>query len=166
MVCPLSLYYIQYKFWFLRNGLPFILFDLLKNGSFLIRSTILCTGSLNATFTSPIYVSGSYTLKSFRGLRGKTLCRERFSNGALPLLCSRSFLRRLYSSICLMSCLISCLISLGGLLVNDSRSSESSSNPYPKSACRNLLITSANFIVKLPILTDITASIGRRPSSS
>ena len=125
MVCPLSLYYIQYKFWFLRDGLPLILFDLLKNGSFLIRSTILCTGSLNATFTSPIYVSGSYTLKSFRGLRGKTLCRERFSNGALPLLCSRSSLRRLYSSICLMSC----LISSGGFLVNDFHSSESLNSP-------------------------------------
>ena len=144
MVCPLSLYYIQYKFWFLRDGLPLILFDLLKNGSFLIRSMILCTGSLNAMFTSPIYVSGSYTLKSFLGLRGKTLCRERFSNGALPLLCSRSSLRHLYSSICLMSCLISCLISLGGLLVNDPVVQNPQATPILK-------VLAVIFLLPLPI---------------
>ena len=89
---------------------------------------ILCTSSLNAALTSPIYASGSCILKSFRGLRGKTPCRERFSNRALPLLCSRSSSRRLYSAIRLMSC----LISSGCLFVNDARSSESSGSPILK----------------------------------
>ena len=128
MVCPLSLCYVQYEFWFLRDRSPPILFGHLKNGSFLIWSTILCTSSLNATFTSLIFAFNSCILKSFCGLGGKTPCRERFSNGALPLLYSRSSTRRLYSSIRLMSC----LISSGGLLVNDSHSLESSGNPILK----------------------------------
>ena len=104
-----------------------ILFSHLKNDLFLIRSTILCTGSLNATFTSPICGSSSYILKSFHGLEGKILYRERFNNGAFPLLYSRSSLRHLYSSICL----ISCFISSEGLFVNDSRSWLQSSR-YPR----------------------------------
>ena len=69
---------------------PSILFGHLKNGSFLIRSTILCIGSLNATFTSPICASGSCVFKSFRGLEGKMPFREQFDSEALPLLCSQS----------------------------------------------------------------------------
>ena len=97
VMCPLSLWYVQYKFWFLQEGSPSILFSHLKNSSFLIQSTVLCTGSLNATFTSPICAFGSYILKSFHGLEGKMPCREWFNSGALPLLYNQS------SSMCLYS---------------------------------------------------------------
>ena len=110
------------------RGVPPLLFSHLKNGLFLIRSTILCTGSLNATFTSPIYTSGSCTLGSLRSLGEKTLGRDRFINGALPLLYSQSSFNPLYSSIRLMSW----LISSGGLFVSDSRSSEFSGSPILK----------------------------------
>ena len=122
------------------EGSPPILFSHLKNGSFLIWSTILCIGSLNATFTSPICASGSCILKSFRGLKGKMPCRERFNSDALPLLCSQSSTRRLYSSIHLMSC----LISSRGLFFNDSRSSKSSGSPILK-------VLAAIFLLPPPI---------------
>ena len=128
MVCPLSLWYVQYKFWFLQKGSPPILFGHLKNGSFLIRSTILCTGSLNATFTSPICASGSCILKSFRGLGGKMPYRKRFNSGVLPLIYSRTSSRHLYSSMRLMSC----LISSKGLFFNNSCSSKSLGSPILK----------------------------------
>ena len=89
---------------------------------------ILCTGSLNAMFTSLICISSSCTLRSLRGLKGKTSDQDRFINFALPLLCSQSSSRHLYSSIHLMSY----LISSGGLFVNDSCSSESSGSPFLK----------------------------------
>ena len=68
VVCPLSLWYVQYKFWFLLDGSPPILFGHMKYGSFFIRSMILCTGSLNVVFTSPSCNFGSCILNSFQGL--------------------------------------------------------------------------------------------------
>ena len=111
-----------------ETGRPLILFGHLKNGSFLIQSKILCTGSLNATFTLLICASSSFIRKSFLGFQGKMPCQVRFSNRALPLFCNRSSWRRLYY----LMRLISCLISLGGLFANDSHSLESSGNPILK----------------------------------
>ena len=88
----------------LDGSLP-ILFGHRKYGSFLIQSTILCTGSLNVTFTSPIYASGSWILESFRGLNWKPPCRGLLMIGALPLLCLWSSFNLLYSSIRLINCL-------------------------------------------------------------
>ena len=122
VVCPLSLWYVQYKLWFLLDGSPPIFFGHLKYGLFFIQFMILCTVSLNIVFTSPTYNSSSCILKSFRGLDWNPFCRGRFTNGTLPLLCIRSSSRHLYSSIHLMNC----LISSGGFLVNDSYSLESS----------------------------------------
>ena len=124
----MSLWYVQYRFWFLRDGSPPILFGHLKNDSFFIRSKISCTGSLNATLTPSICTSGSYILKSFLGLAGTTPYRDLPSNEAFPLFCSRSSFRRLYSSMRL----ISCLISSRGLFVNASLNSESSGSPILK----------------------------------
>ena len=128
MVCPLSLWYVQYKFWFLRDGSPPILFGHLKNNLFLIRSRILCTGSLNATLTPSICASGSYILKSFFGLARIMPYQDLPSNGAFPLFCSRSSSRCLYPSMHL----ISCLISSGGIFINDSHNSESLGSPILK----------------------------------
>ena len=129
------------------------MFGHLKNGSFLIRSTIMCISSLNATFTSPIYTSGSCTLRSLWGLEGKTPGRDRFINGALPLLYSRSSFSHLYSSIRLMSC----LISSRGLLISDSRNFEFSGSPILKVLAAIFFVTTTNFVVKLPIPTSVTA---------
>ena len=92
---------------FFQDGSPPILFGHLKNDSFLIRSKILCTGSLNTTLIPSICTPSSCILKSFFGLAGTTPCRDLSSNGAFPQFYSRSSSRRLYSSMRLMSCLIS-----------------------------------------------------------
>ena len=125
----MSLWYMQYMFWFLRDGSPPILFGHLKNDSFLIRSIILCTSSLNTTFTPSICASGSCILKSFFGLFGKMPCRDRPSNGPYPY-STANHLRDVYthSSICL----INYLISSRGLFISDSHSSESSGSPILK----------------------------------
>ena len=109
-------------------GITPILFSYWKYGLFLIRSTILCTGSLNITFTSSAWVPGSWILKSLRGLDWKPPCLGWFVIRALPLFCCRLSSNLLYSSIRLMNC----LISSGSLLVSEFHSLESSGNPNRK----------------------------------
>ena len=101
----------------------------------------------------PIYGLGSWILKSFRGLDWKPICWGWFVTEALPLFYNRSSSNCLYSLICL----INYLISSGGLLVNDSCSPESSSNPIRKVLSANLFITSANLVIQFPISANVTA---------
>lgn len=107
------------------RGITPILFGHLKYSSCLICSTILCTSSLNITFISPGWMPGFWILNSLLGLDWKPPCLSWLVIGALLLFCCQSSSSLLYSSICLMSY----LISSGNLFVNDSRNSESSSNP-------------------------------------
>ena len=52
---------------------------------------------------------------------------------------------------------MSCLISSAGLFVSDSRSSEFSGSPILEVLVAIFFVTTTNFVVKLPILTGITA---------
>ena len=108
-------------------------------------SRILCTGSLNITFTSPTRALGFWILRSLLGLGWKPPYWESFEywavTSAFPLFYCWSSANLLYSSIR--------LISSKGLLVSYSINSESSGNPNQK-----LLVA----IFSLPLLISLYSS--------